>query len=192
MNAATFLDRDGVIIDDVHLLARASDIRLLNHAPEALMALRRAGFRLIVASNQTVVARGLVTEQQVGELETEVERLLEQAGGPPLDGFYFCPHHPNATLPQYRVDCECRKPRPGLLLRAAREHTVELKASFMIGDRITDVIAGARAGCRTVLVETGKHSEPPIEVAEPLDQSIRPDHICADLAAAAVWILRMK
>ena len=192
MNAAVFLDRDGVIIEDVNLLTRAADIRILKHAPEALIELRGAGFRLIIISNQAVVARGLVTEQEAAWLETQVERLLEQAGGPRLDGFYFCPHHPKATLLRYRVDCECRKPHPGLLLRAAREHGLDMNASFMIGDRITDAIAGARAGCRTVLVETGKHSEPPIETAEPLDRTIRPDYVCADLEAAAAWILKMR
>ena len=192
MTRAVFLDRDGVIIEDVHLLTHPGDIRILEGVPQALSSLQEAGFRLIVISNQTVVARGLVTEQEVYAINAEMEDLLEQAGAPHLDGFYFCPHHSNATLPAYRMDCECRKPRPGLLLRAAREHNLNLGASFVVGDRITDIIAGARAGCRTVLVQTGKHREPPIETVEPLDESVQPDHVCADLGAAVEWILGVR
>ena len=191
-SAGIFLDRDGVLIEDVHLLTNPGDIQILEGVPQALRRLKEAGFQLIVISNQTVVARGLVTEQEVHAIHAEMKRLLEQAGGPRLDGFYFCPHHPNATLPAYRIACECRKPRPGLLLRAAREHNLDLSASFVIGDRITDIIGGARAGCRTVLVQTGKHQEPPIETVEPLDESVQPDHVCADLKAAAEWILALQ
>ena len=192
MSVAIFLDRDGVLIEDVHLLINPEVIQVLEGVPQALRSLKEAGFKLIVISNQTVVARGLVTEQEVCAINAEMERLLEQAGGPHLDGFYFCPHHPNATLPAYRMACECRKPRPGLLLRAAREHNLNLSASFAVGDRITDIIAGARAGCQTVLVETGKHQSPPIETVEPLDESVQPDHVCADLKAAAEWILALR
>jgi len=189
MSAAIFLDRDGVLIEDVHLLTNPRDIRVLEGVPQALRSLKEAGFQLIVISNQTVVARGLITEQEVCTINAEMEHPLEQAGGPRLDGFYFCPHHPNATLPAYRIACECRKPRPGLLLRAAREHNLDLSACFLVGDRITDIIAGARAGCRTVLVQTGKHQEPPIETVEPLDESVQPDYTCANLSEAARWIL---
>jgi D-glycero-D-manno-heptose 1,7-bisphosphate phosphatase len=192
MNVAVFLDRDGVLIEDVHLLTDLADIRILEGVAQALRSLKESGFQLIVISNQTVVARGLVTEQEVHAINAKMERLLEQAGGPHLDGFYFCPHHPNATLPAYRTACECRKPRPGLLLRAARERDLNLGASFAVGDRITDIIAGARAGCRTVLVQTGKHLAPPIETVEPLDESVQPDHVCADLRAAAKWILGVR
>lgn len=192
MSAAIFLDRDGVLIEDVYLLINPGDIRVLEGVPQALRSLKEAGFKLIVISNQTVVSRGLVTEREVCAINAEMERLLEQAGGPHLDGFYFCPHHPKATLPAYRIACECRKPRPGLLLRAAGEHDLDLGASFVVGDRITDIIAGARAGCRTVLVQTGKHQAAPIETVEPLDESVQPDHVCADLRAAADRILALR
>jgi len=192
MSPAIFLDRDGVLIEDAHLLTDPEEIRVLEGVPQALRSLKQAGFRLIVISNQTVVARGLATEQEVCTINVEMERRLEEAAGPRLDGVYFCPHHPNATLPAYRIACDCRKPRSGLLLRAAREHNLDLVASFAVGDRITDIIAGARAGCRTVLVETGEHEAPPIETIDPLDESVRPDYICADLTAAAEWILTLR
>jgi len=191
MNTAIFLDRDGVLIEDVHLLTDPRDIRIMEGVPHALQCLRKAGFRLIVISNQTVVARGLLTEHEVCAINSKMIHLLDKAGGGRLDGFYFCPHHPNATLPNYRIACDCRKPRPGLLLRAAREHGLSMSDSFTVGDRITDIIAGARAGCRTVLVQTGKHKLPPIETMDPLIDSVQPDYICINLNAAAKWILKI-
>lgn len=188
MKAAVFLDRDGVLVEDVDLLVQREDVRLLEGVPNALNLLKQAGFSLVVVSNQTVVARGLATETEVRDLNDHLQQMIEQAGGPRLDGWYFCPHHPKANLPTYRTDCECRKPRPGMLLRAARELDLDLSASFMVGDRITDIIAGASAGCRTVLVQTGKHLEPPIETIGLLDTSILPDYACANLLAASRWI----
>ena len=135
------------------------------------------------------MARGLATEADVVALHKFLQALLMQAGAPRLDGWYFCPHHPKANVPAYRLNCDCRKPQPGMLLRAARELRLDLSASFMVGDRITDIIAGARAGCRTILVQTGMHSKPPIETAEPLDVSVQPDFTCAGLPEAAEWIL---
>ncbi len=189
MNAAVFLDRDGVLIEDVHLLTRPEQVVIPAGVPAALRALGEAGFRLVVVSNQPVVARGLVSEADVRAVHAHMESRLREAGAPPLDGVYFCPHHPNATLPAYRKDCDCRKPKPGLFRRAATELALDLGASFAVGDRITDIIAGSRAGCRTVLVQTGRHAEKPIETSEPLDQTLRPEHTSADLAAAAEWIL---
>lgn len=189
MKRAVFLDRDGVLIEDVHLLTRPEQIVVPPGVPQALQALQAAGFQLIVVSNQPVVARGLTTEAEVRAVHAHLATLLQRAGAPALTGIYFCPHHPNATLPQYRAACQCRKPRPGLLLQAAREHDIALPRSFAVGDRITDIIAGAKAGCRTVLVQTGMHGAKAIESSEPLDPTVQPDHTCADLAAAAVWIV---
>jgi D-glycero-D-manno-heptose 1,7-bisphosphate phosphatase len=186
---AVFLDRDGVLIEDRDLLVDPAEIRVLDGVPLALLELKRACYLLIVISNQAVVARGLATEHRVDLIHVEMRRLLEKAGAPPLDAVYFCPHHPNATLPEYRLACECRKPRPGSLLRAVAEHNVDLNASFMVGDRMTDIIAGRAAGCRTVLVKGPKHMAPPIVTVEPLEKSLKPDHTCFDLFAAANWIL---
>jgi D-glycero-D-manno-heptose 1,7-bisphosphate phosphatase len=190
MNRAVILDRDGVLVEDVDLLTRGDQLCLLPGVPSALNTLRNAGFALVVVSNQPVVARGLVTEQEIEMIHAELDRLLLAAGGPAMDRYYFCPHHPKATLLAYRVDCDCRKPKPGLLQKAAGELNLDLRTSFIVGDRITDIIAGAKAGCHTVLVQTGKHLEKPIETSEPLDTTISPDHICADLPAAEEWILR--
>lgn len=189
MNAAVFLDRDGVLIEDVHLLTRADQIVVLPGVPEALKKLVDAGFKLVVVSNQPVVSRGLVSEDGVRSVHQHMESLLQSAGAPPLDAIYFCPHHPKSTLPAYQVNCDCRKPKPGMFLQAAKELGIDLRASFTVGDRITDIIAGAKSGGRTVLVQTGKHMDKPIETSEPLDTTIQPDHVCSDLAAAAEWIV---
>lgn len=187
---AIFLDRDGVLIEDVDLLTQSSQIRILPGVPAALNRLRAAGFRLFVVSNQPVVARGLVTELNVVSLHEELDRQLVEAAGSSIEQYYFCPHHPNATDPAYRRNCDCRKPKPGMLLQAAREHGLQLSSCFMIGDRVTDIIAGQRAGCRTVLVETGQHNAPPIVTSEPIDRNTRPDWTCAGLSEAVAWILQ--
>jgi len=188
MRRAVFLDRDGVLVEDRNLLVAAEAIRILPGVPAALASLRAGGFLLVVVSNQAVVARGLLDEDGVRGLQAEIQRRLVQAGAPELDGFYFCPHHTRATLERYRQDCACRKPRPGLLLQAAGELGIDPAASFMVGDRVTDLLAGAAAGCRTILVQTGQHEAPPIETLEPV-REIRPDFVCPGLPGAAGWIL---
>ena len=189
MRRAVFLDRDGVLVEDVDFVTHPRGLRLLPGAPAALARLKDAGFWLVIVTNQAVVARGLASEADVDQVNAGLARLITRSGGPALDGIYSCPHHPNASVPAYRIDCACRKPKPGMLLRAAEEHGLDLSASFMVGDRITDVIAGKRAGCRTALVRTGRHLDPPIETLEGPDTAVEPDRTCADLAAAAEWIL---
>jgi D-glycero-D-manno-heptose 1,7-bisphosphate phosphatase len=188
--AAVFVDRDGVLVRDVDLLVRAEQIDILPGVAAALRRLHQAGFPIIVVTNQPVVARGMLTEAEVEAIEDELHQRLRAAGGH-VDAFYYCPHHPHADVAAYRVSCQCRKPRPGLLERAAREHDLDLSASVMIGDRPTDLAAGRRAGCRrTVQVETGMHLAEPIVSADgPLGDLALPDHRCADLAAAAQWLL---
>lgn len=185
---AVFLDRDGVLIEDVGLLTAPVRIQVLPGVPEALRLLKSAGYLLPVVSNQTIVARGLATEAETGALQQEVEDRLRELGAPALDGFYFCPHHPRATLAAYRGPCACRKPLPGLLLQAAAERGIDLKRSFMVGDRPTDLIAGQRAGCRSVWIQSGQHSAPPIETEVPLPVP-EPEHTCTSLLEAAHWIL---
>lgn len=170
---AVFLDRDGVIIRDVHLLTRCEQVEIYDFASQAVRQLKDAGFVVVVVSNQSVVARGLASEKDVELVNARIQQLL---GGEGIDRFYFCPHHPNATLPQYRAVCSCRKPNPGMLLRAAQELDLDLKSSYMVGDRLSDVLAGQRAGCKTILVNNSK-------------QFVEPDYVCADLGKAVGVIL---
>lgn len=192
MRRAVLLDRDGVLIEDVHLLTRPDQLRLLPGVPAALTRLQRAGFVLAVVSNQPVVARGMASEAEVEAVNDALQELLIRAGAAGIDKFYFCPHHPQAFLAAYRMNCMCRKPRPGMLLQAGQEFSLNLRDSFMIGDRITDIAAGANAGCLTVLVETGRHGEKAIETPEPFDMKIQANHVCNGLPAAADWILNQK
>ncbi|NBV85574.1 MAG: HAD family hydrolase [Verrucomicrobia bacterium] len=172
---AVFLDRDGVLVHDRGLLTSSDQFELMNGVPCALRQLKENGFRLIVVTNQAVVARGMLTEKRLAELHDALQQLLLSQNGPVLDAIYACPHHPNADLPAFRIACECRKPMPGMLLKAALEHRIDLKQSFMIGDRTTDVVAGFRAGCRTILLETGQHNAAPIETASMSEETILPD-----------------
>lgn len=188
-DAAVFLDRDGVLVEDRGLLVDAADLCILEGVPLALRRLKEAGFRLVVVSNQAVVARGMITPEGVEAIHAQLLRLLEDAGAPRLDAIYFCPHHPSADLPEYRVVCNCRKPRPGALLRAAEEHCLDLTASFLVGDRMTDIAAGAAAGCRTVLLKRPGEETPPTTTAEPPEGWRQPDYVCRDLSAAVDWIL---
>jgi D-glycero-D-manno-heptose 1,7-bisphosphate phosphatase len=184
-----FMDRDGVLVEEVEIGAAPGELRILPGVPTALARMAGGGFTLVVATNQTVVARGLATEAQVDDLHRALATWIAEERGPTLTHFYVCPHHPSADLERYRVDCDCRKPRPGLLLRAAGELDLDLGRSYMIGDRLSDIAAGAQAGCRTVLVRTGARLEPPIESPDPPDPGLRADWECDDLEAAADWIL---
>jgi histidinol-phosphate phosphatase family protein len=158
MHCAIFLDKDGTLIEDVPYNVDPALIRLYPDVPEALRRLRAAGYRLIVISNQAGVARGYFEEGALEGVRETLYRLLA-AEGVPLDGFYYCPHHPEGVVAGYAVACECRKPGPGLIVRAAREHGVDLGGSWMIGDILNDVEAGNRAGCRTVLINNGNETE---------------------------------
>jgi D-glycero-D-manno-heptose 1,7-bisphosphate phosphatase len=186
--AAIFLDRDGVLVEDVDLLFEPEQVRLEVDAPEALRRLHDAGFALIATTNQTVVSRGLATLDDVAAIHAHIDRLIREAGGTALDAWYVCPHHPHATMAGYRMECECRKPRPGLLMTAARDHELDLRRSFMVGDRITDVVAGHAAGCRTIQLRRGAYEAPPIVVVAPLPP-IEADHCCDSLSQVADWIV---
>ncbi|HXD87156.1 MAG TPA: D-glycero-beta-D-manno-heptose 1,7-bisphosphate 7-phosphatase [Urbifossiella sp.] len=151
---AVFLDRDGVIIDDVHYLAMPDQVRLIPGSAEAIAALNQAGWPVVVATNQAGVGRGLFTEADVQAVHRHLSALLAGFGAK-VDAFYYCPHFAESVHAHYRAVCSCRKPQPGLLRQAAAELDLDLARSWMIGDRESDLQAGAAAGARTVLVRTG-------------------------------------
>jgi len=185
MRPAIFLDRDGVLVEDLGPTG-GEDFTLLCGVPEALRRLERAGYLLLTVTNQAVVARGWVSEEDVVQRQRAIERAILAAGGPALDGFYYCPHHPHAQDARYRRTCACRKPAPGLILAAAAAHDVALERSFVVGDRGSDIEAGRRAGCRTIWAQTGRHRDPAIVGAA--EGPVRADHTCANLQDAAAWI----
>lgn len=179
---AVFLDKDGTLIEDVPYNVDPDHIRLTIGAVEGLQSLHAAGYRLIVVSNQSGVARGFFPESALAGVESRLRQLLADVGLP-LTGFYYCPHHPHGSVADYTVDCGCRKPAPGLLLRGAKEHDIALGRSWLIGDILDDLEAGRRAGCRTVLLDNGHETE------WIMNGNRQPDHRAADLAEAATIIL---
>ncbi len=185
---AVFLDRDGVLVEDTGVITHSSMAHPLPGVAEALMNLHKAGALLVVVSNQSVLARGLLDEEGVIRIQRSIEDKLMSDGAPRLDGFYFCGHHPHADLEVWRSECDCRKPAPGLLLKAAKDLEIDLTTSFMVGDRPSDITAGHRAGCRTILVETGRHTAPPILTWQAFDP-VDPDVVCKGLKDASRYIL---
>ncbi len=155
---AVFLDKDGTLIEDVPYNVDPERIRLLPRVVEGLSGLHQAGYLLIVVSNQSGVARGYFGPEALRAVDARVRELLARERVP-LTGFYFCPHHPQGVVEPYAVECACRKPKPGLILRAAEEHGVDLARSWLVGDILHDVEAGRRAGCRTVLIDNGNETE---------------------------------
>lgn len=182
---AVFLDRDGTIIEEVDYLSSEDQVTLLPSAAPAIRALNAGGYTVVVVTNQSGVARGLFDERRVRAVHEAIDRLLEPHGAR-IDAYYYCPHLPDASDPRYRQACECRKPAPGLLLQAQRDLDVDLRRSWIVGDRWRDVAAGGAAGARGILVRTGYGAgdagSPPTDV--------RADAILNDLMEAADWILR--
>jgi D-glycero-D-manno-heptose 1,7-bisphosphate phosphatase len=176
-----FIDRDGVINQELDYVHRIEDFHLLPSVVDGLRLLSRHGFGLVVVTNQAGIGRGLYTEADYQALTTHMKALL-LAAGTPLSAVYHCPHHPSAGIGPYRVSCGCRKPRPGMLLQAARDLGVDLAHSVIVGDKLSDLEAGRAAGLAAcVLVESG-HA--PSAKARAIA-----DHTCANLLEAARWIV---
>ena len=154
MEKAIFLDRDGTLNEDIGYAKSIGDIKLFPQTSATLRALKEMGYTLIVITNQAVIARGWLTEEGMKELHQKYNELLEKQDGVPIDAYYFCPHHPNADILEYKKVCECRKPAHGLIIKAAKENNIDLKKSLMIGDKLTDIIAGKNAECKTILIRT--------------------------------------
>lgn len=177
---AVFLDKDGTLVHDVPYNVEASRIRVRAEAYEALRRLRAAGFRLVIVTNQSGVALGYFPESAVGKVRDFLREELERHGIP-LDGFFYCPHGP--VLEGMVASCDCRKPLPGMLVRAAKELDLDLARSWMIGDILDDVEAGNLAGCRTVLLDVGNETE---WISGPHREA---DHRARNLTEAAEMIL---
>jgi D-glycero-D-manno-heptose 1,7-bisphosphate phosphatase len=182
---AVFLDRDGTLIEEAGYLDRLERLVLYPWSVDAVRVLNRAGFAVVIVTNQAGIARGVFPEAFVAAAHAHVRARLE-AGGARVDGFYYCPHHPDASVAAYRKDCECRKPQPGMLRRAAAELDLDLARSFVVGDRWHDLEAGRAVGARGVLVRTGYGRT---EEAAP-GRGATAETIVDNLMAAASWILR--
>ena len=170
MNRAIFLDRDDTIIDDPGYLADPSGIVLLDGVDEAIKAFRRAGYLVIVITNQAGIAKGFLTEETLGEVHAELKKQLADRDAA-IDAIYYCPHHPEGVIPEYAIACDTRKPMPGMLIQAADDMDVDLKQSWMIGDRNSDIGAGHNAGCRTIRVANMKFVPKPDDLKADFDAS---------------------
>jgi D-glycero-D-manno-heptose 1,7-bisphosphate phosphatase len=181
---AVFIDRDGTLIEEAGYLSSLERLVFFPYTVDAVRQLNRAGFTVVVITNQAGIARGIVKEDFVATAHRHISERLE-AGGARIDAFYHCPHHPDGIVEPLRIACECRKPQPGLLRLAAKDLDIDLAGSVTIGDRWHDVQAGRAAGTRTVLVRTGYGRR---EEQKPRE-GIAADVIVDNLAAAAAAIL---
>jgi D-glycero-D-manno-heptose 1,7-bisphosphate phosphatase len=180
---AIFLDRDGTLNRDLGFVHQPDDLQLIDNAVAGLRRMAAGGFRLFITTNQSGVARGHFTEADMDAFNVALRDRL-RAEGVEIEAIYCCPFHPDASVEAYRQDSPFRKPQPGMILQAAAEHALDLRASFAIGDKKSDILAGQAAGCRTILVQTGAAG------AGENDLHATPDFIAADLLAAAEWIVR--
>lgn len=178
---AVFLEKDGTLIDDTPDAADPRRMHLRCGTGAALRLLSRLDYRLFVVSNQGGIAFGHCSESELDSVKHRLADLLfrERLA---LDGFYYCPHHPEGSVAAFAVPCLCRKPMPGMLLHAAREHDIDLTESWVVGDVLHDIEAGNRAGCRTVLVDNGNETE------WRLSQRRMPNRVVSDIYAAALII----
>lgn len=185
---AAFLDRDGVINQEVGLLTKKEQLKLIPGAAEAIKLLNDRGILAVVATNQPVVARNLITEEQLLQIHRKLKEMLEEKGAR-VDAVYYCPHHPEknhpeANNPKYRRECRCRKPKTGMIDEAAKTFKIDAKNSYAVGDRTLDTQTGKNAGCKTILVKTGyggndgKHNT-------------KADYECSDLLEACKLIAKL-
>ncbi len=188
-NWGVFLDRDGTVTEEAGYVNHVSRLHLIPGAAEGIRLLNDAGVPVILATNQAGVARGYFDENLV---KAVLERLGSMLGalGARLDAVYYCPHHPTAGEPPYRADCDCRKPKPGMLLRGAREFGLDLSRSYVIGDKISDVYFAGAAGAKGLLVTTG------YGLGELVHQRAgwrrEPHAIVPDVYAASRWIIEKE
>ena len=191
MEKAVFLDRDGVINELIYHREQGiidspftvNQLRIIDGVPEALKLIHEAGYKAIIISNQPGIAKNHMSCQKFDAIRKQLNDELEKAGSF-IDAEFYCLHHPQATVTDLKVICDCRKPKPGLINKAANELEIDLKASWMVGDGLTDIQAGKSAGCRTILI--GKEK---CELCHRMEQeNAKPDAVCENLLQAAIFI----
>ncbi|MFP4105835.1 MAG: HAD-IIIA family hydrolase [Phycisphaerae bacterium] len=182
---AVFLDRDDTILKDPGYLSDPERVELLPGVALAIKSLRQAGFMVVVVTNQSGIARGMLTEETLRQIHEEMRRRLDSKGAH-IDAIYYCPYHPDGSVIKYARNSDLRKPRPGMILQAARELNIDLKQSWMVGDGARDVEAGQRAGCRTIRIRHEEHHRP----GEPEQETVQADFNAQNLVEAARIISR--
>ncbi|SRR6266508_253516 len=185
MNHAVFLDRDGTILDELGYVTPSSVITIYPWSADAIRLLKRAGYVVVIITNQGGIGLGLYDHDFVEQTHDKLTADFAAAGAE-IDAWYYCPHHPEAVVEQYRVHCSCRKPAPGMLIDAARDLDLDLASSWVVGDQWRDVKLAHAAGCRSVLLRTGHGADQ--ESAWPSDVA-PPTATCDNLIAAVSEIL---
>ena len=185
MTPAVFVDRDGTLIEEVGYLDRLERLALFPWSIDAVRLLNRAGFRVVVVTNQAGIAHGLFEEQFVIDTHRYLDEKLAAAGAH-VDGYYYCPHHPNAAVDAYRIKCDCRKPGTGMIRSAARDLGLDLARSFVVGDRWLDIEMAHAGGAAGILVLTGYGRT---EASRPRD-GVKAEAVVDNLIQATTWILR--
>ena len=183
---AVFIDRDGTLTEEVGYVNHPSRLRLLPRAAQAIRRLNEAGVAAVLATNQAGIARGYFSQDVLHAVNDALVSQLKDAGAH-LDGIYVCSHHPHEGQPPFRADCDCRKPKPGLLVRAAAELGLDLRASTMVGDKPSDLVPARAVGARGVLVLTG-YGRGEWEYRR-ADFPFAPDFVAEDLLDAVEWVL---
>lgn len=186
---AVFLDRDGTISEEVDYLDNPDMLRLIPRAAEAIRLINESGLLAVVVTNQSGVARGYFTEPVLKDVHNRMELLLK-AEGARIDKIYYCPHHPEVGLPEYLLDCDCRKPGTGMMEAAEKEFKIDVRGSYVVGDKIIDIEMAHKAGARGILVMTGYGREELKSLSS--ERKVWPDHIADDLYDAVKWILSQR
>ncbi|MBC8208107.1 MAG: D-glycero-beta-D-manno-heptose 1,7-bisphosphate 7-phosphatase [Desulfobulbaceae bacterium] len=184
--AAVFLDRDGTINEQMGYINHLSRFQMLPGAAQAIRQMNEAGLVVVVVSNQSGLARGYFPDELLTAVHEKMTAELSAAGAH-VDGLYFCPHHPEAKRADLRIACDCRKPKPGLVLQAAEELNIDLSRSFMVGDRWSDLKCAVNSGVTPILVLTG-YGRGDADYIGP-EQKVQPAFVGEDLSAVADWIL---
>ena len=188
-NKAVFLDRDGVINEEVGYLDSLDKLKIIPGAYEAIRLINESGMKAVVISNQAGVAKGLFTEEFVRKTNDCLQTILSQQGAF-INNFYYCPHHPTEGTEPYRQICDCRKPAPGMLIKAAQDLNIDLSVSYLVGDRFLDMEAAKKAGVKGILVKTGTGKELlQDDVQDKATPDSKPDFIASDILEAVRWIL---
>ena len=177
-----FLDRDGVLIKQVNYLSSPEQVFISNTSLKALKTLRDNGYLIIVVTNQGGVARGYYSEESISVIHKEIERQLNEHDLH-IDHYYYCPHYPDGSVEKYVTECDCRKPMPGMILQAVKDFDIDLSRSFLVGDKVSDLLAAKNAGCSSILVETGHGLE---HTAEALSRGYS---VCSNLEQAVLHFL---
>jgi D-glycero-D-manno-heptose 1,7-bisphosphate phosphatase len=168
MKKCVFLDRDGNINIEKDYLYKIEEFEFIDGAKEAIKIFNDLGYLVVVITNQSGIARGYYDEDNVKELHDHLKKEINKIGGS-IDGFYFCPHHPQKGIGRYKLDCNCRKPKPGMFLEAKKDLNIDFLSSIMVGDKISDVKAGKNLGMRSILVKTGHGLEEKKKLKRPCE-----------------------